>query len=96
MCPMQTLHRGLSGHQKRHCSGAFRSHDIIYGLSEALWTLAISLECLKVAVRCIESRYLLCTLSLGIRLKTRQGASLFLANYNVQVQVQAATGNCNW
>ena len=58
MCPMQTLHRGLSGHQKRHCSGAFWSHDIIYGLSEALWTLAISLECLKVAVRCIESRYL--------------------------------------
>ena len=40
------------------CSGTFRSHDIIYGLSEALWTLglAISLECLKVAVRCIESR----------------------------------------
>jgi hypothetical protein len=33
--------------------------DMIYGLSEALWTLAISLECLKVAVRCIESRYLL-------------------------------------
>ena len=39
-------------------SGAFRSHDIFYGLSEALWTLAISLECLKVAVRCIELRYL--------------------------------------
>ena len=76
VCPMQTLHRGLSGHQKRHCSGAFRSHDIIYGLSEALWTLAISLECLKVAVRCIESRYLLCTLNLGIRPKTRQGERL--------------------
>ena len=73
MCPVQTLHRGLSGHQKRHCSGAFRSHDMIYGLSEALWTLAISLACLKVAVRCIESRYLSYTLSLGIRLKTRQG-----------------------
>ena len=54
VCPVQTLHRGLSGHQKRHCSGAFRSHDMIYGLSEALWTLAISLECLKVAVLCIE------------------------------------------
>ena len=35
VCPVQTLHRGLSGHQKRHCSGAFRSHDMIYGLSEA-------------------------------------------------------------
>ena len=37
----------------------FRSHDIMYGLSEALWTLAISLECFKVAVLCIESRDLL-------------------------------------
>ena len=34
-------------------------HDMIYGLSEALWTLAISLEYLKVAVLGIESRYLL-------------------------------------
>jgi hypothetical protein len=31
VCPMQTLHRGLSGHKKRHCSDAFWSHDIIYG-----------------------------------------------------------------
>ena len=73
MCPMQMLHRGLSGHQKRHCSGAFRSHDIIYGSSEALWTLAMSLECLKIAVLCIESRHLVCTLILDIRLKMRQG-----------------------
>ena len=41
VCHMQTLHRVLSGHtKKRHCSGAFRSHDMISGLSEALWTLA--------------------------------------------------------
>ena len=31
------------GHQKRHCSGAFRSHDMISGLSEALCTLVTSL-----------------------------------------------------
>ena len=54
MCHMQTLHRGLSGHQKRHCSGAFRFHDMIYGLSEALWALAISLQCLKVAILCMS------------------------------------------
>ena len=60
MCPVQTLHRGLSGHQKRHCSGAFRSHDMIYGLSEALWSLAMSLQEFKsreLAILCIESRY---------------------------------------
>ena len=76
MCPMQTLRgAGCLGTktQKRHYSGAFRSHDIIYGSSEALWTLAISLECLKDEVLCIESRYLFCTLILGIRLKMRQG-----------------------
>ena len=73
MCLMQTLHRGLYGHQKRHCSGAFRSHDMIYGLSEALWTLAISLQCLKVVILCIESRSLVGILNLDIRLKTRQG-----------------------
>ena len=41
----------LGTKRKWHCSGAFRSHDIIYGLSEALWTLAISPECLKVVKR---------------------------------------------
>jgi hypothetical protein len=66
VCPMQTLHRGLSGHQKQHCSGAFWSHDMIYGLSEALWTLSISLECFKAEILCIESRYLVCTLILDI------------------------------
>ena len=60
--------------------------DIDYGLSEALWTLAISLECLKVAVLCIESRYLVCTLSLGIRLKTRQGGP----------ELYASPGPCQW
>ena len=72
MCPMQTLHRGLSRHQKRHCSGAFRSHAMTYGLSGALWTLAISLECLKVAILCVELRSLVGTLILDIRRKTRQ------------------------
>jgi hypothetical protein len=58
-------------------SGTVRAHfgpmTSCMALSEALWTLAISLECLKVTVLCIESRYLLYTLILGIRLKTRQG-----------------------
>jgi hypothetical protein len=44
-------------HQKRHCSGAFRSHDMNYGLSEALWTLAISLECDTVYTVALSSRY---------------------------------------
>jgi hypothetical protein len=79
--PCKRCTTGCLGTKKRHCSGAFRSHDIIYGLSEALRTLAISLECLKVVVRCIESRYLLCTLSLGIRLKTRQGEPISHTDY---------------
>ena len=78
MCPMQTLHRRPvcslgTKTQKRHCSGAFRSHehDIIYGVSEALWTLGISPECLKAAVLCIESRYLFCNLILDKKNATR-------------------------
>jgi hypothetical protein len=88
VCPMQTLLRGLSGHQKRHCSGAFRSHDMIYGLSEALWTLAISLECLIVAILCIESRSLVGTLILDIRRKTRQGVCGLLTVSRQKPQAQ--------
>ena len=43
VCHVRTLHRVLSGHRKRHCSGTFRSHDMSSGLSEALWTLVTSL-----------------------------------------------------
>ena len=34
-------------------SGAFRFHDMIYGLSEAVWTLDTSLQCSKVAMLCM-------------------------------------------
>jgi hypothetical protein len=78
VCHMQTLHRWLSGHQKRHCSGAFRSHDMIYGLSEALRALAILYHTAVFKCRAlrIEPRYLVCTLNLDMQLKMCQGARL--------------------